>query len=231
MLLSAIRRLLSEKQGPGTWENAQIAEKDCWLALWEPSTSEARRRVIFSERIKGEFLISQLELYLGQEIETLCKGKRILDVACGPVSYTSSMKGASAIEGVDPLHYPDWVYEKYGNRCFAVHRCRLEDMPDRKYDIALCYNALQHFESLQTACAALRRLLDREGRCLIIDYLEIPCDAAHLQYLTKEGLDKTFSDNGFRVNSVEKLIRLDHYVERPGGEPIKVYMGDITAVS
>jgi 2-polyprenyl-3-methyl-5-hydroxy-6-metoxy-1,4-benzoquinol methylase len=178
-------------------------------------------------RIKNGFLIDRLERFLGKTVEEASQGKRVLDVACGPVSVTSQMKGARTLEGVDPLRYPEWVYSQYERRGFHVHLCRLEDLDAGPYDFILCYNALQHFEDLDAATAALFRLLTPGGRSVIVDYLEIPTDDAHLQCLTKSSMDASFARAGFVLRSEEVLERLPGYVERGGNRPIKLYLGEI----
>jgi hypothetical protein len=104
-----------------------------------------------------------LERFLRKTVEEAAQGKRVLDVARGPVSVTSQIKGALTLEGVDPLRYPDWVYNQYERRGFHVHLCRLEDLDAGPYDLIVGYNALQHFEDLDAATAALYRLLTRAG--------------------------------------------------------------------
>lgn len=212
------------------WKKAQIAEKNCWESLWNGFRDDSRQSNIFSERMKGAFLIRHLEQHLvGCAVEERAQGRILLDVACGPVSYASQIKGAKRLEGVDPLIYPDWVYEQYARRDFLVHKCRLEDLDQpNAYDLVLCYNALQHFADLDAATRAIFKLLRSGGQCLIVDYLEVPTDAAHLLLLTKDSMHQAFLTAGFAVKSLEREVRLDGLVELGGGRPVKIYLGVAT---
>lgn len=214
-----------------TWSEAQAAEKRHSSALWEDFGSANRQSTSLGERLKNIFLVNSLENFLGKTIEEILDGKRVLDIACGPVSYISTLKGAASIEGVDPLEYPSWVYTQYNRRDFTVHLCRLEDLKAEPYDIVVCYNALQHFDNLQAAAASIERLLVPGGKCQIIDYLKVPTDEAHLLFLTKEGLDSAFASARLQVRSEERKVRLPGLVETSNRKPISVYLGDITKPS
>jgi 2-polyprenyl-3-methyl-5-hydroxy-6-metoxy-1,4-benzoquinol methylase len=212
----------------GTWEFAQTTEQKHASALWFEFGNPARRATALGERIKNSFLIDELETFIGMPIEQFAQGKRVIDVACGPVSFASQMKGLASLEGVDPLKYPDWVYEQYDRRGFKVHVCRLEDLRTGPYDIAVCYNALQHFEDLDSATKSIFDLLAPGGECLIVDYLEVPTDEAHLLFLTQESMDASFKKAGFSVRSERKMSRLPGYVEMKGGHPMAVYLAALT---
>lgn len=218
------------KQVPSqTWLNAQIAEKEHAESLWLPFGNESRHKCIIGEKIKNTFLLDNLEIFLGSTIESLLQEKDVLDVACGPVSFISQIKGANSLEGVDPLPYPEFVYEQYLMRNFYVNKCRLEDMSlSKSYDIIICYNTFQHFENLYDAATVIKKLLRPHGRVYIIDYLEIPTDPAHIQFLTKDKLDSIFQQVSLFGETKKIDIHLPGYVEIGGGHPINVYLANLS---
>lgn len=206
------------------WLIAQKTEKMHWSALWE--TNKFDNELIKSEIIKHTFLIKNFEKIFKTDISKIVKNKSILDVGCGPASYIARMKEPKNKYGVDPLEYPNWVYREYKKNQFTVYKSTFEDFKSKiKFDVILFYNALQHFRNLnETANNALDKL-SKDGQVLLIEYLHIPTDKAHIQYLTKKLLDETFSSSGFVVRSKTKLIRLPGYVEMGGGMPALVYFG------
>jgi hypothetical protein len=62
---------------------------------------------------------------------------------------------------------------------------------------------------------------------VIVDYLEVPTDDAHLQCLTKFGMDASFVRAGFVLRSEAVMERLAGYVEGGSNRPIKLYLGEL----
>jgi 2-polyprenyl-3-methyl-5-hydroxy-6-metoxy-1,4-benzoquinol methylase len=206
------------------WRQAQRAEKESWKDLWDSKAS--RRKAQARMEIKKQtFILKKMEEALQLDLADLCRDKSVLDVGCGPVSYVARMDSPAAKEGVDPLKYPDWVYEDYKRRGFLVHISPFEELrPSHQYDVILFYNALQHFNDLVATASKCREISAKNGKVLMAEYLEIPTDEAHIQFLTKEKLDDLLLEAGFKIASKVIKVRLPGLVEMGGGKPIKLYV-------
>jgi 2-polyprenyl-3-methyl-5-hydroxy-6-metoxy-1,4-benzoquinol methylase len=205
------------------WEKAQKKEKESWIDLW--ADKEKAQKLGNDEIKKQTFILNNLEENFDIKFETDLTNKNVLDVGCGPVSFFSRIKKVDEKAGVDPLIYPDWVYEQYKNNNFKVFKVPFENFSSNiKYDVIVFYNALQHFKDLGEVVKKCSELIKEDGFVYLSEYLNIPKDGAHINYLTKNKLDNIFSKNGFVLNSITKEVRLDGYVEMGNGKPIKLYM-------
>ncbi len=213
------------------WKKAQAAEKRSWIDLWQPTTSKENKKQQQDEIKKGEFIIEQMAKHFKINPKKDWKKLAVLDVACGPVSFVARYKIGEPREGVDPLRYPAWVYEAYKEQGFKAHRVQFEKLKtNRKYDIVTFYNALQHFADLPTVGRKCADVVSANGKIYVVEYVDIPPDDAHIQVLTEDGLNTLFKNAGFKVKSVVKPVRLPGLVEMGGGQPIKIYMGQLTPI-
>lgn len=211
------------------WEAAQKAEKDCWQDLWRGLEDNKCLTLVESEITKQTFILKEMETALDISLNSFPAGSRVLDVGCGPVSYLSRMKFEGVKEGVDPLPYPDWVYEQYKKSGFHVNIVPFEEFnTENKYDIILFYNALQHFRDLEMVAFKCFQILADKGVIYLSEYLHIPCDDAHIQFLTKNLLNDIFSRCGFQVVSYVISARLPGLVEMGGGRPVDLYVAKLT---
>jgi 2-polyprenyl-3-methyl-5-hydroxy-6-metoxy-1,4-benzoquinol methylase len=225
--MNIIKKLFSPKSI--RWEQAQLAEKHCWSDLWKGEGSADAEYQIKHEKIKNHFLIEKWEEAIDVRINNLTANKSVLDVGCGPTSYVAENLIQSDNEGIDPLDYPSWVYQRYEKLKFKVHKVQFESFKcKKKYEIIVFYNALQHFFDLEKTASTAYRLCQKNGRVIIREYLEIPSDEAHIHVLRKLELDKYFSSAGFNVKSYSKAVRLPGYVEKGAGEPVDIYIALLT---
>jgi 2-polyprenyl-3-methyl-5-hydroxy-6-metoxy-1,4-benzoquinol methylase len=212
-------------QDKQVWLNAQTAEKGHWSILWQDKDSAERVALINNETIKGEFIFDELVDYFKVDPEKDWGTLSILDVGCGPLSLVARNTFGKKREGVDPLKYPRWVYEEYAKQDFKVYLEPFEEFSVKsKFDVVLFYNALQHFANLDDVAEKCKQVVSKKGIIYLCEYLEVPTNDAHIQFLTKEILDKLFEDKGFSVKSERIEVRLPGYVERPGGESIGLYV-------
>ncbi|MEW6455190.1 MAG: methyltransferase domain-containing protein [Acidobacteriota bacterium] len=210
------------------WEAAQEAERVCWCSLWNGPEDAPCTRLVESEVAKQTFILRQLETTLGVLLDSFPAGSRVLDVGCGPVSYLSRLEFNGLKEGVDPLVYPIWVYERYRNHGFHVHVVPFERFtPCGTYDVILFYNALPHFCDLDLVARKCYEILAEDGAVYLSEYLHIPCDSAHIQFLTRDLLDGLFNRHGFQVVSSVVSARLPNLVEMGGGRPCDLYVAKI----
>lgn len=207
------------------WQRAQEAEKGHWAALWQDEGSSDRQELIEHEIAKGDFIFNQLMAKFDVKPLSGWVNKCVLDVACGPLSQIARAKLGKTGAGVDPLKYPDWVYEAYSKDDFEVFIKPFEQMDaSQTFDVIVMYNALQHFADLNAVAEQAKRLLAEGGQVYVCEYLEVPMNEAHVQFLTKDRLDRCFAAADFKVESAIQSVKLRGLVERPGGHPIDLYV-------
>ncbi len=211
------------------WDQAQDAEKGHWLALWQPDGSTDRDWIVEHESQKGDFIFEELTKHFKIDPVKDWANKSVLDVGCGPVSLVARGKYGKTRTGVDPLRYPHWVYEAYSKNDFKVILEPFEEFHNpSQYDVVIFYNALQHFADLAAVARRTKEILAPGGRAYLAEYLEVPTNEAHIQYLEKTPLDKLFAAADFTVDSAVKSVRLEGLVERPGGQPIDLYLAQLS---
>ncbi len=216
------------KHTHSVWQIAQEAEKGHWAWLWQAADSDQRRALIDNETIKGEFIFQQMIEYFKVNPKKDWSKNSVLDVGCGPISLVARNQFGKTRAGVDPLRYPSWVYEDYGQQKFKMYEVPFEQLSTKnKFDVIVFYNALQHFADLTKVAKKCYETLANNGAVYLSEYLEVPTNDAHIQFLESDTLDKLFRGVDFRVNSVVKSVRLPGYVERPDGSAIKLYLAKI----
>jgi 2-polyprenyl-3-methyl-5-hydroxy-6-metoxy-1,4-benzoquinol methylase len=219
-----------DPQSKAIWLNAQDAEKGHWAYLWQDVNSQGRTALINNEVIKGEFIFQEMVDKFGIKPKTDWSNSKIIDVGCGPLSLVARNKLGKTREGVDPLKYPSSIYEEYESKDFKVHIEPFEELSTKdKFDIVIFYNALQHFADLDAVAKKCKEILKKNGQILLSEYLKVPVNDAHIQYLEAGELDKMFKGVGLHVESFSIPVRLPGYVERPDGSPIDLYMARVTA--
>ena len=211
------------------WEEAQAAEKGHWAWLWQAADSASRVALTDNETVKGEFIFQELADHFKIKPKSDWVGLSVLDVGCGPISLVARNRLGKVRAGVDPLRYPAWVYEQYAEQQFQVYEVPFEELAvAQKFDLIVFYNALQHFADLDAVARQCRQVLARSGAVYLSEYLAVPTNEAHIQFLEADSLDALFKSTGFAVDSVVKPVRLPGYVERPDGSPIELYLARLT---
>ena len=96
------------------------------------------------------------------------RGKRVLDIGCGPAASLLAFKGADR-HGVDPLvdayreiGYPLDLWERMG---FTYHCAPAEAMPlaDHSFDAVVSVNAIDHIDDFAGGAEEIRRVLRPDG--------------------------------------------------------------------
>lgn len=206
------------------WLKAQEAEKGHWIGLWSEDLQQ-RHALVQHEALKADFIFRQMTSYFGINPKKGWSKSSVLDVGCGPTSVVSRMKFGKSRAGVDPLKYPKWVYQDYKKNNFKVIMKPFEELDsNKKFDIIIFYNALQHFADLGVIARKCRQVLAQDGNIYLSEYLEVPTNEAHIQFLEEAKLDRLFKDVDFKVDSVQKPVRLAGLVERPEGQSIDLYI-------
>lgn len=215
-------------QARSVWEQAQIAEQGHWVQLWLSVDSEARRALIENETAKGDFIFAQMTNHFKVQPKPDWSKLSVVDIGCGPLSLIARKDLGKTRFGVDPLPYPSWVYEEYARHDFTVFKQPFEELTaSHKFDVLVFYNALQHFADLALVAGKCQEILSQSGVVYVCEYLQVPTNEAHIQYLEASILDTLFADAGLKVISAVLPVRLPGYVERPNGAPIDLYVAKL----
>lgn len=219
----------ASQQSDGVWQRAQEAEQGHWADLWQAENSDQRNALVAGETIKGEYIFQQMLDRFRLNPDQDWRACRVLDVGCGPISLVARHGYGRSRAGVDPLNYPNWVYRDYEQQNFTVYKVPFEEFRNRtKYDVVIFYNALQHFADLEAVAQQCKKVLAKNGHVYLSEYLEVPTNEAHIQFLQADKLDELFGRHGFTVDATVLPVRLPGYVERPGGLPIDLYVARLS---
>jgi SAM-dependent methyltransferase len=106
---------------------------------------------------------------LGQWIEN-ARGRRVLEVGCGPGRYVSMLQTMGFdVTGVDPIPFPEWdLVRAHGDAVF-MDQIKAEHLPfpDQSFDHVTCIGTLLYVGDVEKSLAEMRRVLRPGGRILI----------------------------------------------------------------
>jgi hypothetical protein len=128
-------------------------------------------------------------------------GARIIDIGGGPTSMllkTISLAPRSLV--VDPLHYPDWTYDRYSSKGIDSLVVRGEDIYEEGYDEAWIYNCLQHTDDPDRI---IKNALNAAKTIRLFEWIDIPPHDGHPIELTKERLDAWIGKEGQTIQLAE----------------------------
>lgn len=144
------------------------AELDYWRALVADLTKDCREATQKQEKLLNVCWEITYPRYLKDLFlnEDSFKGKKVLDVGCGPhgglIGFKNCEKYAAdhLIDEYKKLGYP---LEKHGIRYFCA---RSEKLPfeDGFFDVVTCVNALDHVDSLENTLREIARVLKNKGK-------------------------------------------------------------------
>lgn len=125
---------------------------------------------------------------------------RIIDIGGGPTSMLLKTINLGAGLVVDPLNYPEWVYQRYEEADIGVSIKRGEDIAVCEFDECWIYNCLQHTDDpekiIQNAFKAAKTLR-------IFEWVDVPAHEGHPQEITKNFLDSVIGSEGKVVQLAE----------------------------
>jgi tetratricopeptide (TPR) repeat protein/SAM-dependent methyltransferase len=145
-------------------ENGSLSADDhSWLQQnatlrWHPEAETLSQE-------RGEFHLRRYEF-----AAEFCRGKHVLDVACG-TGYGSSILSqvAESVSGIDICpDAVDFAARKYGDR-IRFQRSFAEHTPfdDAAFDAIVCFEALEHLISARAAMREFVRLLTADGVAVV----------------------------------------------------------------
>jgi SAM-dependent methyltransferase len=100
------------------------------------------------------------------------RGKRVVDIGCGP---RGSLEWAAHVAhrvGLDPLadRYRGLGIEKH-QMSYVAARCEQTPFRDRSFDMAVAVNSLDHVDDLEASLAEIRRIVDVGGELMLITHV------------------------------------------------------------
>jgi len=144
------------------------------------------------EQIKQTFCAKYMGIEFQQNHLYNLQGKNILEIGAGPVGLSlRCYNGRRKI--IDPLEYPQWVWDRYNYFGVEIEKIGAEDIQEAGWDEVWILNTLQHVDDLAKTISKIKT----SAKVLrIFDWLNIPIDEGHPNLLTKEILDDSFDING-----------------------------------
>ena len=128
-------------------------------------------------------------------------GARIIDIGGGPTSMllkTINLAPRSLV--VDPLHYPEWTYDRYSAKGIDSLVVRGEDIYEEGYDECWIYNCLQHTDDPELI---IKNALKSAKTLRIFEWVDVPVHDGHPIELTKEKLDAWIGKEGRAIQLAE----------------------------
>jgi hypothetical protein len=128
-------------------------------------------------------------------------GARIIDIGGGPTSMllkTINLAPRSLV--VDPLHYPDWTYDRYSAKGIDSLVVRGEDIFEQGYDECWIYNCLQHTDDPERI---IKNALNAAKTLRIFEWVDIPAHDGHPIELTSAKLDAWIGNEGQTIHLAE----------------------------
>lgn len=135
-------------------------------------------------------------------------GKSVLEIGAGPQGLVlRCVNGMCKV--IEPLGYPQWVWDRYKYFGVAYEKTRVEDMKETGWDEVWVVNVLQHVDDLELT---LEKIAASAKVLRIFEWLNIPADDVHQHTLTKEILDGSFKIDG-RTRLIRRrfMYRTDAY--------------------
>lgn len=117
----------------------------------------------------------------------------VIDVGAGPYSLLLKSK-AKRMVALDPCTYPHWTEVRYAECGVDLVKAEAETVEfSERFDIALCYNVLQHVKDPAQICENMRRFAKV---IYFFDWIGVGGTAGHPHILEAEKLDLWLGGKG-----------------------------------
>lgn len=192
----------------GDWQIAQQSEREWWEDC-RNTYFEEEKQLKYAEkmglrRIPGPKTPYRFDM----------GGRSVLDIGGGPTSLLLKCDNVRGII-VDPLEYPQWVYERYKLAGIEYKRGKGEDIDATGFDEVWLYNVLQHVEDPQRVIQNARKA----GKVVrIFEWVDAQTNQCHIHKLDAASLDLWLGSKG----------NLEPVNDR---ESIKMYFGKFQGIS
>lgn len=176
------------------WSRAQQTEKQFWGKCLNT----------FGEETKQFLYLSRMgfRTYHDGNSPFAFEGswKSFIDIGAGPSSVLLKFNDLGPSVVVDPLEYPDWVYERYRLAGLEVWKRPGEHLNETQghFDVALIYNCLQHTRDPELI---IHNAFKMANEVHIFEWINLPAHDGHPHELTQANLELWTGRRG----SVERL--------------------------
>lgn len=126
-------------------------------------------------------------------------GKRVIDIGGGPVSLLLKCRGLKNAVVVDPLVWPQWVYERYEDAGIICMPMPGEEAIPRRvgtFDECWIYNVLQH---VTDPSIILRNARALATTIRLFEWIETPPHPGHPHNIKADLIDSVLGKGGQRV--------------------------------
>jgi glycosyltransferase involved in cell wall biosynthesis len=184
------------------------------------------RRLIQAEIARNALVASSMEEKFGTSFREVKRGRRLLDVYCGPASYLARLGTIGLKEGVDPSRYPKWVYENYRRNRFHVHVIGLEELiVCGKYDVVLFFNSPRGLADLEGDISSCHKLLADNGVLHLARFMD--AESISTKQTSQQVLDNAASRCGFKITSYMEHVPSDS-LGLDVGKQVWIYLARLT---
>lgn len=180
------------------WNWHQGWERDWWGNCCNTYNEETKQYLYAKYMMLDEFQTNSW-----QKIGWDFKDKKVIDFGGGPVSILLKCKAAKRTV-VDPCIYPEWVKNRYSESGIEYITLPAEDFQSsEKFDIALCYNVLQHVISPERI---ITNMLKSSKEVRFFDWVDMGIHDGHPHDLKKDQLDAWFGGYGKTQNFNDNIL-------------------------
>jgi hypothetical protein len=138
--------------------------------------------------------------FMGIEFDSMFRinmhGKSVVDIGGGPCSLLLKTTNLSCGSVVDPLRFPEWVYQRYTIAGINFSLIKGEEADFAKHDECWIYNCLQHVDDP-------RRVIENAKKIApvlrIFEWINFPAYDGHPHALTQTLLEDFIGQKGNSV--------------------------------
>ena len=187
----------------------QLLEIDCW--------PEAVLPFLADKVPTEEDQIKRANSVLDTMLTVSAEGKSFLDFGCfeGWIAQQAMKRGMSESIGYDIAKCEDW-----GKRDGATYTDNFQDIADKKFDIIMLYDVLDHAHDPVGVMSQIKQCLSPDGHVYVRCH---PWTSLHANHLYKKGVNKAFIHLFLRWDEIEELIGEEPMFTRPETSPIEAY--------
>lgn len=187
----------------------QLLEIDCWPEAVLP---------FLAEKVPTEEdQIKRANSVLDTMLTVSAEGKSFLDFGCfeGWIAQQAMKRGMSESVGYDIVKCEDW--EK---RDGAIYTDNFQDIADKKFDIIMLYDVLDHAHDPVGLMSQVKQCLSPDGHVYVRCH---PWTSLHANHIYKKGVNKAFIHLFLHWDELEELIGEEPMFTRPEISPIEAY--------